>query len=97
MDLHLNVDSREIYILRIQDGTPRAAGFIGTVQSLRHGHTMVVSLENGLRRTIRVDGNTENTATGQDFDFSMLRRQMRVYIVMFDTGNTARSLTILPN
>jgi len=100
MDVRVYIDSREIYELVILDETAQQAesgeGFIGNVQSLRHGHTMVVSREPEGRQTIRVDSNTINTATGDPFRFRDLRTHMRLYIVMQPTGNTAQSITILP-
>ena len=100
MDVSLYLDSREIYNLIIIDGTAVVhgnAGFIGYVQSLRHGHTVVVSHSSDNRRqTFRVDGNTINTATGDPINFRDLRSQMRLYIVMQPDGHIAQSITMLP-
>ena len=98
MEVQVYLDSREIYELTVLDGTvmPGGTGFIGYVQSLRHGHTMVVTLPDDNRQTIRIDGNTINTATGEPVIFRNLRTHMRLYIVMQPNGNIARSITILP-
>ncbi|MCL1998131.1 MAG: S-layer homology domain-containing protein [Turicibacter sp.] len=102
MELSLRLDSRSIYELEIAEESLLgiSSGFIGTVQSLRHGHTMVVSLTdeggNDARRTIRVDGNTINTVTGQIARFADLRLNTRLYIIMHENASTAASITILP-
>ncbi|MCL1988992.1 MAG: S-layer homology domain-containing protein [Firmicutes bacterium] len=104
MELHVSMESREIYNLDVLDPTAQIVtevGFIGTIQSLRHGHTMVVTIPAtgttpASRRTIRVDGNTINTATDSTLIFTDLRTQMRLYIVMLADTNTAQFITILP-
>jgi len=104
MELRVSMESREIYhveILDISSQIQTDIGFIGTVQSLRHGHTMVVTIPSdgavpASRRTIRVDGNTVNTATDNTLNFADLRTQMRLYVVMLENTNTAQFITILP-
>jgi len=72
--------------------TPSNNGFTAYVRSLRHGHTVVVESE-GVRYTIRVDGNTMVANTDRIFNFGSLMEDMRLYITM--SGNTASSITIL--
>jgi len=100
MEISLYLESREIYNLTIIDDAAvelGTTGFIAYVQSLRHGHTIVVSHSSDNRRqTIRIDGNTINTATGNPLNFRDLRSQMRIYVVMMPTGNAAQSVTLLP-
>jgi len=102
MNLRLYSDGDDIYDLVVVGGndnsnvttSPSSNGFTAYVRSLRHGHTMVVE-SNGVRRTIRVDGNTMIANTNRIFIFSTLREQMRIYITMPANGNTASSITIL--
>ena len=100
MELFVHADSREIYDLEVLDNTAvqnqDGTGFIGHVQSLRHGHTMVITYNDGDRHTIRVDGNTMNTATNETLNFRDIRTQMRLYIVMQPDSDIAQSITILP-
>jgi len=100
MDLRLYLDSREIYDLVVLDDSGAAvavnsASFTGQVQSLRHGHTIVLTREDGERQTIRIIGSTINTATGRAVNFNSIRIQMRLYIVMDPDSDTAQSITIL--
>jgi len=99
MELQLSLDSREIDQLIVMNAVQESeetTGFIGYVQSLRHGHTMVVTDAESTRRTVRIDGNTINTATGEALVFRDLRTQMRLYIVQQEDSRTAQSITILP-
>ena len=100
MELQLSLESREIYELVVLGGADVSvstnASFIGQIQSLRHGHTIVVSVDEAGRQTIRVDGNTIDTATGRIIDFSRFRNQQRIYIVMQPDSDTAQSITFLP-
>jgi hypothetical protein len=104
MELRYYLNSLEIYELVVVNPAvapiPDTGGIVGYVQSLRHGHTIVVSRPEGSpppsRLTIRVDGNTINTATGETINFRDIRSQARLYIVLPDNGNTAKSITILP-
>ena len=99
MEIRVYIDSREIYDMEVLTDiiypNQRGESFIGYIQSLRHGHTMVVSRDED-RQTIRVDGNTVNTATDQVLNFRDLRTGMRLYIVMQPDSNNAQSITILP-
>ena len=97
MELRVSLDNQVIYDLEILGQTEQGGGegFIAYVQSLRHGHTIVVS-EEGRRRNIRVGSSTINTATGESLRFRDLRSQMRLYIVLAENSDTARSVTILP-
>jgi hypothetical protein len=97
MELRVSLDNQVIYDLEVLSQTDRdgGEGFIAYIQSLRHGHTIVVS-EEGRRRNIRVGGGTVNTATGEPLRFRDLRSQMRLYIVLAENSDTARSVTILP-
>jgi len=96
MNLELSLNNRIISELTIANGGA-GTGFVATIQSLRHGHTMVVShSEDNRRQTIRVDGNTINTATGETLYLRDLRTQTRLYIVLAEDSNIARSVTVLP-
>jgi len=101
MELRLNLESREIYELFIlndpDDPEPDStASFIGQVQSIRHGHTIVVVREDGERQTIRIISSTINTATGRAVNFNNIRNHMRLYFIMDSDSDTAQSITILP-
>jgi len=99
MELRLYLDGREIYGLTQIGGTPAVteggASFVAYVRALRQGHTMVVESSQGSRYTLRVDGNTINTATNNVLNFRDLRTNMKLYIVISPEGSV-RSVTILP-
>jgi len=97
MELRVSLDNQVIYDLEVLSQTDRdgGEGFIAYIQSLRHGHTIVVR-EEGRRHNVRVGGGTINTATGEPLRFRDLRSQMRLYIVLEENSDTATSVTILP-
>ena len=105
MDLRLYSDGDEIYDLAVigetnaetennTAQTPTGNSFTAYVRSLRHGHTMVIE-SNGVRRTIRVDGNTMTANSDRIFAFNTLREGMHISVTMSANGNTASSITIL--
>jgi len=99
MELRLYLDGREIYGLTQIGGTPavteEGASFVAYIRALRQGHTMVVENTQGSRYTLRVDGNTINTATDDVLNFRDLRTNMKLYVVILSDGSV-RSVTILP-